>query len=203
MTESTISILTLAGGELCLDFVNTVEDYRSEHPYEHMNDYAALVAWGRHVEILDPELMQKLITSASRQPEEAARVHQRALALRSALYRLFTARRVNRGPRADDLVNLNELLGEALSQGRLRLTEDQYTWHWMGNADNLVQILYPVARSAAELLTSVHLASLGECENCGWLFIDTSRNHSRRWCSMEVCGNRVKARRHYQRSRKK
>jgi len=202
MKASTIPTLTLAGGALCLDFVNTVDDYRSEHPSEYLTDYAALAAWGRHVEILDPERMKKLIATAAQRPEEAARVHQQALALRAALYRLFTTRRTNRKPQAEDLIDLNELLGEALSQGRLRLVEDQYLWHWTGKSDNLVQILYPVVRSAADLLTSDRLASLGECENCGWLFIDTSRNHSRRWCTMEACGNRAKARRHYQRSRK-
>ncbi len=197
--------LRLIGGALCLDFVNTIEDYRSQYPQEHLTNYAELVVWSRHAAILTPRLAQQLTLDATWRPEEAARVHQRALALRATLHRLFTARLVHHNPQAGDLATLNKILPEALSQGRLRSTENGYAWDWTAGEDDLAQMLYPIARSAADLLTSDNLTRLRECENdsCGWLFVDTSRNHSRRWCSMEDCGNRAKARRHYRLTRNK
>ena len=76
-------------------------------------------------------------------------------------------------------------------------------WEWVYSPDDLTQMLGPVAWSAVEVLQSEDRRALRECEgsNCNWLFLDTSRNHSRRWCSMQSCGNQAKAKRHYQRGR--
>jgi predicted RNA-binding Zn ribbon-like protein len=199
MAEKTATTLSLIGGALCLDFVNTVEDYRSESPYEYLTNFADLASWGHHAGVLTSQLAQELTETAAGRREEAARIYQCAFELRSALYRVFAAQLISRKPRADDLAMLNERLGEALSRGRLKPTEDHYVWYWKSEADDLVQILYPIVRSAADLLTSDRLARLSECVEWGWLFIDMSKNRSRRWCSMGVCGNRAKARRHYQR----
>lgn len=78
-----------------------------------------------------------------------------------------------------------------------------FVWGWDDAAPALDRPLWPVARSLAELLTSDELPRVRECaaDNCAWLFIDTSKNRSRRWCDMAVCGNRAKARRHYARAR--
>ncbi len=197
--------LHLIGGALCLDFVNTVEDDRSGHPQEHLSNYTELVAWSRHAAILTPRLAQQLTLAAARRPEETVHAYRRALALRATLHRLFTARLVHHNPQADDLAALNQILPEALSQGWLRSTENGYAWDWTAREDDPAQMLYPIARSAADLLTSDNLARVRKCEGdpCGWLFVDTSRNHSRRWCSMEDCGNRAKARRHYRLTRNK
>jgi predicted RNA-binding Zn ribbon-like protein len=197
--------LRLIGGALCLDFVNTVEDYRGEPPHDHLSNYTELVAWSRHAAILTPRLAEQLTLVAARRREEAGRVHLRALALRATLHRLFTAQLVHHNPQAGDLAALNKILPQALSQGWIRSTENGYTWDWTAREDDLAQMLYPIARSAGDLLTSDNLGRVRECEDdtCGWLFVDTSRNHSRRWCSMEDCGNRAKARRHYRLARNK
>jgi predicted RNA-binding Zn ribbon-like protein len=207
MIESTTQAKTLRliGGVLCLDFANTVEDYRSTHPQDHLTNYADLVAWSAHAAILTPQREQQLAQLAIQRPEDALHTFQRALALRGALHRLFSAWLLNRKPAASDLATLNEILAEALSLGQLRSVGNGYARDWVGEEDDLAQMLYPIARSAADLLTSPDLARLRKCEaeNCGWLFVDTSKNHSRRWCSMEDCGNRAKARRHYQLARNK
>jgi predicted RNA-binding Zn ribbon-like protein len=83
---------------------------------------------------------------------------------------------------------------------------ERWRWRWAGDAESepaLDRVLWPVARSAAELLTSDDLAAVRECAapDCRWLFLDRSRNRSRRWCAMATCGNRSKARRHYRRGR--
>ena len=78
---------------------------------------------------------------------------------------------------------------------------ERFAWDWTPE-NALDRVLWPVVRDAAELLSGEDLDRVGRCAdaNCGWLFLDTSRNHSRRWCSMKDCGNRAKARRHYQRT---
>ena len=74
---------------------------------------------------------------------------------------------------------------------------------WPGFAEELESLIWPVAKSAADLLTSERLERVRECAGgtCGWLFIDASKNHSRRWCDMRDCGNAAKAKRHYHKKR--
>ncbi len=207
MSESTAQAKTLRliGGAFCLDFANTVEDYRSAHSKDHLTNYADLVAWSGHAGILMPRREQQLAQLAIQRPEDASHAFQRALALRGALHHLFSARLLNRKPAASDLATLNEFLAEALSLGQLRSVGNGYARDWEAKEEDLAQMLFPIARSAADLLISPDLARLRKCEgeNCGWLFVDTSKNSSRRWCSMEDCGNRAKARRHYQLGRNK
>ena len=86
-----------------------------------------------------------------------------------------------------------------MAHSRIIETPAGFVWDWDGSADALDKMLWPVVLSAADLLTSKELERVGECADhrrCGWLFFDVSRNHSRRWVSMEICGNRAKVRRH-------
>ena len=99
---------------------------------------------------------------------------------------------------------LNALLSQSLPHLKVVNSAEGFTWEWGGDVEDFNQIIWQVARSSAELLTSDQLSRVRVCEDdrgCGYLFIDTTRNHSRRWCSMESCGNRAKARRHYARQR--
>ncbi len=206
MAETTgAGSVSLIGGALCLDFINTVGDRKGQNPSEHLDNYSDLVVWSKHAGILTPRLAQHLLQTAAQRPAEAAAVYQRALALRTALYRAFAARLAEQKPRTGDLTILNEVLAEAMSHAHVMPTENGYTWDWTSTENDLAQMLYPIVRSAADILTSDNLVRVRECEDdeCGWLFVDTSKNHSRRWCSMDDCGNRAKARRHYRLTRNK
>src|SRR6185437_14794355 len=103
---------------------------------------------------------------------------------------------------SEDLSFLNGDLAASLPNARVEYTEDGFAWTWSGRA--LDAVLWPISRAAADLLVSdaerrkVRQCGAGDCE---WLFLDTSKNRSRQWCSMQSCGNREKARRHYQRVR--
>ena len=104
-----------------------------------------------------------------------------------------------------DLEQITDIAIQTLTNRRLAPTEDGYRWEWESYSKNrLDSILWPIAQSATELLTSSQLRTVRMCEapTCAWLFLDQSRNRSRRWCDMKVCGNRQKARRHYQRTHK-
>jgi predicted RNA-binding Zn ribbon-like protein len=195
--------LKLLGGQLSLDFANTADWHASDHPVEFLTSYSDLVAWGQHVGILTDHQAQRLLKKAARRPEDATAVLERAIALREAIYRIFSAISRGRPPQAADLAAFNAELSGALAQSQIVSTTEGFAWDWTGAEDALDQMLWPVVHDAAGLLTSEELDRVGQCadDRCGWLFLDTSRNRSRRWCSMEDCGNRAKARRYYERKR--
>jgi predicted RNA-binding Zn ribbon-like protein len=193
----------LLGDRLCLDFANTIEGPHSGHPEEFIFDYADLIRWGRHVGILSHADVERLITEADSRPDEAAGVFARALALRAAITRIFSAVAAKSEPEQADLELLQGEYLRDLVQTRLEPGRDTYAWRWSDDAA-LDRPLWEVARSAIDLLTRDDLKRVKQCPgagDCGWLFYDTSKNASRRWCSMEGCGSRVKMRNQYARQK--
>ena len=189
----------LVGGRLCLDFVNTVDCHGCERPKEYLADYAALVVWARHAGLLPEGAADRLLTAAARRPDQAAAALDQAKQLRSALYRIFTEAAGGLAVPSEAIATLNRALAAIADGAEIARTPAGFGWSWRGEASQLEQLLGPLAWSAAELLTSADLALVRECEGerCSWLFLDTSRNRTRRWCSMIDCGNRAKARRYY------
>jgi predicted RNA-binding Zn ribbon-like protein len=201
IAENPLAGLNLIGGRLSLEFVNTVDTHDTCID-EKLTDYASLVWWALHVGILDEAAAVPLFARAEADSGAAAAVFTRAIELREAIYRLFA--KAQSGGAADDadLAVFNRELSCALGWLRVRAEEGAFAWGWEEPAE-LDRVLWPVVRDAAELLVSGDLRRVGRCcgENCDWLYLDTSRNRSRRWCDMQSCGNRAKARRHYARSR--
>ncbi len=197
--------LNLQTERLCLDFTNTVDWHASEHPVEELPAYADLVDWARNVGLLSEPEAQRLKRQAARRPAEAAAVLDRAQALREAIYRVLSATAHQRGSDSADLELINTELPLSLAHSRLAPAPNGYTLLWQADPDALDRMLWPVAFSAADLLTQPELLSrVGECADdrgCGDLFLDLTKNHSRRWCDMNGCGNRAKARRHYERQK--
>jgi len=193
----------LTGGMLCLDFANTVS--RRDDPElrrEHLAGYGDVVSFARQSALLSPKHAGLLCSFAEQHASQAQRIFQRALELREALYRAFAAIAQKKIPAASDLQKVNDAALDALQHRSLARANGGYRWEWQSDEKNpLDRILWQVAQSAAELLTSDKLRALRFCEapDCEWLFLDNSRNRSRRWCDMTSCGNRQKARRHYQR----
>jgi predicted RNA-binding Zn ribbon-like protein len=201
MTEQNTEVYSLVGGRLCLDFSNTAGDRGTEDPQEWLWSYAAFVNWSQYAGLLTGEAAEDLRRTAADRPAEAAATLERAISLREAIYRIFSAVAGERPPDAGDLDRLNSSLAEAMPHLRVIQTADGFGWGWGSEANALDRMLWPIVRSAAELLNADELARVRECANdhCSWLFLDLSRNHSRRWCDMRNCGNLVKARRHYAR----
>lgn len=185
-------------GDVCLDFTNTVGGKRGLLAREYLNSYADFVSWCRQADLLQAATADALLRSAGRRADESGAALRRAIALREAIYRIFAALGSGKSPQASDLDHLNAELSTHL--GRLRLTSNKkgFNWTWLNSDDALDQPLGPIARSAADLLTSPHLLEqVRQCEGdtCGWLFVDSTKNHSRRWCVMSDCGNAAKVRR--------
>jgi predicted RNA-binding Zn ribbon-like protein len=201
MSASTPSVFDLDAGRLCLDFANTL----SPTSGEHLASYADLLAFARQANLLTPDQADRLQRLAEEQPNAAARALQAALRLRTAVRAVFFAVADARAASEADLQVLNDFVARALAHARLvpRQTGDQtpsYGWEWAG--EDLDRPVWPITRSAVELLTNA--AEVGLVRQCGgptceWLFLDASKNRSRQWCSMQSCGNRAKARRHYER----
>lgn len=190
-----------AGGALCLQFTNTTSARHTERPGESLHCYADLLAWARREGVVSPGLAASLAAAAEGRPIEAARVLQQALALREAIYRIFTAHAGGDAPAAEDLALLNAAVAEALPHRRLVVAAEGFGWQWEEPQEALAQMLWPVARSAGELLTSPDLRRVRECAGatCNWLFVDQSKNRTRRWCDMQECGNVEKVRRYRRR----
>jgi predicted RNA-binding Zn ribbon-like protein len=197
--------LTLQTERLCLDFANTLDWHASPHPVEGLSEYADLVHWAARIGLLTELHARQLAKRAATRPQPARAALRQAVALREAIYRTFSTRANGRKPSVEDLGLLSARAADAQAQLRLTQTADGFAWRLVVSDEALDSPLLAIARSAADLLTSPLGDRVGECADdrgCGWLFLDTSRNHSRRWCAMKDCGNRAKARRHYQRGLK-
>lgn len=190
------------GGNLCLDFANTLDGTRTS-PTERLQTYPDLVAWGRQADVLSDDEARRLAQLAARHPRDAARVLAKAVAIRERLYRIFSSVIDESPTPPEDLASLNAALSPVLDRLRIGARRGGFRWAWEPAGDALDRMLWPVLRSAADLLVSGELRGVRRCagETCNWLFLDTSRNHSRRWCDMRSCGNRAKARRYHARKK--
>jgi len=157
-----------------------------------------LAHWGEHVALFSFAQAERLEKQAARVPKTAAAEFRKTQALREALYRIFFALARGENVSQADLADLQSHYIDALKSAQLSSTMQGYGWHWEQDI-NFATVGWRCAQAAVELLGSENLARVKECPNCGWLFLDQSKNTSRRWCSMEGCGSEVKSRRQYAR----
>lgn len=197
--------LDLKSGHPSLEFTNTVSNHASEQPGETLFNYEAVLAWAQRVGLLSLEDVDRLAKKAVCQPERAARILAKTLELREAIYRIFVAKTQGKPPMKEDLTVLNSTLSYLTQGAQLAPHADRFEWQWNFDENALEAPLWLIALSAVDLMTSEYYARLGQCadeDGCGWLFVDTSKNHSRRWCDINDCGNRAKQRRYQKRAQK-
>ena len=203
------------GGHLALDLADTLGGRRGGSTRELMNTYADLVTWGLEASIVTPEEAEHLLQAAQLDPVDAVAVLERARRLREAIYALAAARMRGDAAQSTDLAVLNSELAQALAHRRVTTGAAGMAWTWDWRAEGVTgdcerqsnsilvlhAVLWPVAVAAADLLTMYDHPPLRECASdaCSWLYLDTTRNHSRRWCDMKGCGNQAKVRRYRQR----
>lgn len=196
--------VSLWGGRLCLDFSNTVEWHAGDTPIDLIKAYRDLVVWAEHAKLLRKSDVATLLERARADPAAAEVVLVGAIELREALYHIFVSVVEGREPDRGDMEIFNRSLSRAMSKAQIKSDKGDFSLDLTNDRDSLEWFINPIVWSAAETLRSGELYKLKQCvdDSCGWLFWDTSRNRSRRWCSMEDCGNRAKAKRFY-RSKKK
>lgn len=182
-----------AGGLYSVNFVNTFDHRHNPPEYDFLPDRKTVLEWGRAQGTL-PKRGRAASTSAG---PPMARVRK----VRSLIFRLLLPFAHSGAPTKSDLSAFNAVFQE--TYGKLKLDSSGGGYRLACPADNPVdRILCEAVRSTADLLLSNRQDRIRECQGCGWLFFDSTRNGSRRWCTMAICGNRAKARRHYQKVRR-
>jgi predicted RNA-binding Zn ribbon-like protein len=180
----------------CLAFINTLSARPTEDPSERLVSYEALVAWAIEAAVLREADGAELMARSRRREAEAASVLARARDLRELLHAVVAASGEGRVASAPTLSRLAEYLSGAFA--RARLVPDDGTLQWVyAGGEELDRVLWEIARAAARFVGSGLLRRVRACvaSDCGWWFVDATRNHSRRWCEMKSCGNREKLRR--------
>lgn len=200
-TPQTIAEIRVIGGHLALDLVNTRDTAPSGVPgFDRLLDYGHLLAWAVRAGVLSDEAAEGAARRAAERPDEAAAALSRARALRADLFEVFEAIALDQSPPAHKLESLRRFHAEAAAHGSLVRRGDAFSWDWSVE-EELVSVLWPVGHAAMELLTSDDLLRVKRCGRCSWLFLDGTKNRSRRWCSMEGCGTQEKSQRFVERRR--
>lgn len=198
--EKSIQDMRLDGGMLCLNFVNTVDDRSRENPYQYLRHYRDLLefcAYAGAITAKERQVLEKMAKAFSRQAQQE---FEKLIGLRELLYTIFSGIIAKRKPPAPELQQLGDLTAQAY--GHIELLADQGIR--LGFArPALEQPFRRIVQDAVGLLTSDELPLLKKCPSCHWLFIDRSKNHSRRWCSMATCGDISKVKEAYHRKKKK
>ena len=182
--------------ERVLAFVNTLSSRPTDAPVERLVSYDALVEWAREQHLISAAATERLRAEGQRHPHQAAAVLARAKEFREALNSLADAVEKQRQPQAAVLATLSDYLAAAYANGRL--VPHDGGLQWVASADDaLERVLWEIGRAAGRLVLSPRLSKLRACAaaDCGWWFVDDTKNHSRRWCDMKICGNREKVKR--------
>ncbi|MCG8569008.1 MAG: CGNR zinc finger domain-containing protein [Spirochaetes bacterium] len=191
--------IKLEGGHYVLDFINTVEGRDSDEFKEQLFDFLDVLAWCRKVKLLSSYHIKKLYQRAIKNQEKAEKCYKSVIRLRNILYEIFNSLAENKEIDDYSWFIFNKRLKTALYHYKLIKKNHQFKWGFKAGKNPLQFVQYPLLKGAAELLMDLDLKRLKKCpmSDCGWLFLDISRNNSRKWCSMETCGNRAKAQRFY------
>jgi predicted RNA-binding Zn ribbon-like protein len=193
----------LVGGHLCLDFTNTLDNRGSGNEVNLIPTYGHLLQFALQAGALTSNEVRQLRSAVQAHQEKAQIATGNAMQLRETLFQVFSAIANQKEPSSAALQHLNSFVLEAGAHRIVSREGQTFRWQWKNIGSNPRAALWPIAWKAAELLTSDDLAFVRECASptCSWLFLDKSRSHSRRWCDMRVCGNRLKVRKFYERAR--
>ncbi|MDH3197941.1 MAG: CGNR zinc finger domain-containing protein [Candidatus Krumholzibacteria bacterium] len=192
------------GGSTALEFANTLDWRRREPPEEKLLAFPDLLRWARTAGVLKRAEARSLRAWGEAHPRAAAKALARAIEVREAIAAVLLALSCGEAPPPGPLARLDAAYRAASAARTLRRTGGAVAWTWRGSTPAPDRPAWAAALDAARIVTSDERERVRQCcdDECGWLFLDTSRNHSRRWCSMETCGNRNKVRTFYRRAKK-
>jgi len=197
-----IPAFDFSGGAPCLAFANTAADRLSHERKDTLHRYEDLLSWLSQAGLMSARERRDVGEQARAHADKAEQAFQLALNTRELIYRVFSCVASEKRPDPSDLSELNSLWLSALVQLRLEESKTQFRLTFSGQW-TLNHPLHNLVLSAVELLMSsaVHLVRRCASQTCDWLFLDESKNQSRRWCDMQICGSRAKARRYYTKTR--
>ncbi len=195
-------LMEFVGNNPVLDFHNTLAWPTREGVNDRIRNFDDLAQWSRTSGIITKEEAARLLRRVGKHPKRGVKAVAEARRLRWLLHNALGALAAGERIAVADLDELNYALKRAFKSLQLSASPSGMIWVSDPTAGPAM-IVHRLAWETAQLLTSPNLARLRSCANreCGWLFLDTSKNHSRRWCSMGDCGSRAKARRYYRRKK--
>ena len=201
---SRAAVLPLVGGALMFDLTNTASGRGGPQAQDHLRHADHVVAWARHAGIVGAAGARSLRRAIVR-PRIAADLLRSTRELRDLLHAVGTTLAAGAAPRPTQLAQLADIHAHALAHARLTPDGAGFAWRWDAALAPVDAIIGPVALSAVEVVTHANRSRIKRCagEHCGWLFLDITKNNRRRWCEMEVCGNRAKQKRLRERWRRK
>jgi predicted RNA-binding Zn ribbon-like protein len=192
--------LRLVADQPSLNFANTIDPRQGSRATDYLRTYTDLAIWGVRAGVVSQATASRLMRLARRNNAKAGQVLENARELRESIYRVFSGLAMHHQTSASDLALLSKAFHEALGRSTLEQRGRSFRWR----LDNDLELIsWIVARDAVGLLESGPLDRVKRCpgnKDCGWVFLDMSKNSIRRWCSMAGCGNRAKVRRHARRS---
>jgi predicted RNA-binding Zn ribbon-like protein len=193
-TSTQVRELPVVAGHLALDFANTVDDPEGRPRHDHVATYPDLLSWCVRVGTLSPVQAGRLQDAATSRPRAAAAALRKAHALRAAVQAVFTDV-ADGGSASTAWADLHPFVVDAVSHAEIVAGASGYVLAWP-DTEALHAMLWPVAHAAADLLTGADVLRVKRCGGCPWLFVDRSKNGSRRWCTMDDCGTHAKIRRY-------
>jgi predicted RNA-binding Zn ribbon-like protein len=192
--------LKIVGERKSINFINTIDWRGKENPEEYINDFPDLVDWAVLTGLINKYETKTLKLLAESNPEQATYSHKRAINFRETAYRVLCSMLLEKNPKPEDKELLDSEMLDMFSYIKLNLKERQFVLKDQLDLDHILRL---IVKDLIELMTSNEISQVKRCQSkeCGWLFIDSSKNKSRIWCQMRGCGNREKARRYYNRSK--
>jgi predicted RNA-binding Zn ribbon-like protein len=195
--DSPLRPLLMVAGNLALDFANTVDDPGGPNHFDHIQDIPRLLTWARNIEVLSDPRYDELAALAQSRPTIAKSSLRRAHSLRRTAQAVFGAIADDQPVPEKAWHDLRRSIAEAISHAELAADHDEVHLAW--DVANLDTVTWQSAYAAHELLTGGQLGRIKRCDACPWLYVDHSKNSSRRWCTMDDCGKAVKMRRYVER----
>lgn len=186
------------GGELCLDFVNTVHDRsKADSPDYLAGGYQAMAGWAKQAGVLPAKTMAVLSASARKEPLKAAAAYKKGLQIRDNLFAILLSVADGRQAEPEEIAVFNNFLSEALMHKKIVATGARFSEDWETYRYQLELLLWPIIESAYRVMISGKRHKIRKCPSCHWLFSDKSKAGRRVWCSMDTCGAIDKAKRYY------
>ncbi|MEJ1241650.1 CGNR zinc finger domain-containing protein [Chryseolinea sp. T2] len=196
-----IDDLRLDGGALCLDYVNTVPDRKDGSGRDLVKSFHELLYWARKAKAIESSAFTTLERAAAERSRGAKEFFTQAIQLRTLIYDLFYPLSQKQRIKPTDLDSFNKVMARYSPHLQMAAESGEIVLRWAFDADQFLRITGPIVKSAQDVLLSGKLERIKECPRCGWLFLDTSKNGMRRWCSMEDCGSNAKSLHYYYRKR--
>lgn len=185
-----LKTISLDGGALCLDFINTVSDYFIDEPVNYIQSEEEWITWLVRVKLLERDVQFK----------ESSFDLRKILELREILYHIFINYITKKTISASGLKKFNKYLEWANRHINIKLDEDRIVESFQYDSLSANNYLIPIIKSAKDLLISDSVKYIKQCGNCGWIYLDKSKNRTRRWCNMKACGNKIKTQKYYRKS---